>query len=571
MILKGNPVSPGMVLGKVFLYKPFSYAAEETYFEKGEEARYTEAFDHAVKAACDELDGILDSFGEAPGEKAEIIRTHQEILEDEEIIGMIHEAIFRDRKMPDFAVCEVFSEFIALLGKAKDPLIAGRVSDLQDVRDRILRNLQGKPERSLSKLPGKVIVVTHDLLPSTAANLDLENVLAIVTEVGGTTSHSAIIARSSGIPAVLGVKGATDRMSEGEEAVVNAVDGTVMAELTEEEQKTFSAEKTTYEKKAAETAKFLTTKSVMADGTRIETGINIGSDSPNDGYRHTDFIGLFRTEFLYMENDHLPSEEEQLRAYRKVLELAGGKPVTIRTLDIGGDKALPYMELPKEENPFLGKRALRFCLDRKDVFKTQLRAILRASIYGEIWLMFPMVESMDDLHNAKAVLQEAKSELDAEELPYDNSMKVGVMIEIPSAALIADLISEEVDFASIGTNDLCQYLMAVDRMNSSISSYYQSMAPAMLRILKMIADAFSAARKPLSVCGELAGDPKAAVVLVGLGIRKLSMSPSNLAGVKEALSKISGEKALELVGRLLSMKMQNEVFCYLSKTLDKET
>ncbi len=566
MILKGSPVSPGMALGKVFLYQPFSYSAKEAYFEAGKEERYIEEFDHALKAANDELDGILD-LGNASGEKAEIIKAHQELLEDEEIIGMVHEAISGNRKMPDYAVSEAFAEFIAVLGKVTDPLIAGRVSDLKDVRDRILRILLGKPECSLSKLPEKVVVVTRDLLPSVAANLDRENVLAIVTETGGETSHLAIIARSCGIPAVLGVENVMGMLSEGDEAAVNAVLGTVTVELTKEEKQNFNAKKIAYEERAIKTARFFEVSSVMSDGTRIETGINIGSDSPGDGYRYGDFVGLFRTEFLYMENDHLPSEEEQFQAYRKVVENACGKLVTIRTLDIGGDKNLSYLDLPKEQNPFLGKRALRFCLDRKDIFKTQLRAILRASAYGEIWLMFPMVGSMDDIYNAKAVLQEVRAELDTENLAYDKNIKVGVMIEIPSAALIADLIAEEVDFASIGTNDLCQYLTATDRMNSEISLYYQSMAPAMLRILKMIADAFLAAGKPLSVCGELAGDPKAAVVLAGFGIRKLSMSPSNLAGVKEALSQISAEKAAELAGKLLAMKTQDEVLCYLDQKL----
>ncbi len=567
MILKGNPVSPGMAIGRTFLYKPFSYMAREKYFEAGQEFRRVEEFDRAVKAANEELNRLLNSFEEAPGEKAEIIKAHKELLEDEEIIAMVHESISRDRKMPDYAVSEVFSEFIALLGKVNDPLIAGRVSDLKDVRDRILRILLGRPECSLSNLPGKVVVVAHDLLPSVAANLDRENVLAIVTEMGGETSHLAIIARSCGIPAVLGVENVMGALSEGDEAAVNAVLGTVTVALTNEEKQNFNAKKIAYEEKAIKTAKFFEVSSEMLDGTRIETGINIGSDLPGDGYRYGDFVGLFRTEFLYMENDHLPSEEEQFRAYRKVVENAGGKSVTIRTLDIGGDKNLSYLDLPKEQNPFLGKRALRLCLDHKDIFKTQLRAILRASAYGEIGLMFPMVGSMDDIFSAKAVLQEAVSELDADNLTYDKNMKVGAMIEIPSAALIADLLAEEVDFASIGTNDLCQYLTATDRMNSEIGSYYQSMAPAMLRILKMIADAFQAAGKPLSVCGELAGDPRGAVVLAGLGIRKLSMSSSNLAGVKESLSQISAEKAAELARKLLRMKTQDEVLRFLSATL----
>lgn len=567
MIINGNPVSSGLALGKVFLYRPFSYLAKEEYFEEGEQEKYLDLFCRAAKAAGDELDGLLDSFADKNENRAEIIKAHKEILCDEEIIQMIQEAILDDRKMPCFAVCQAFDEFIGILSKARDPLIAGRVSDLKDVRDRILRILLGKTEQDLSNLPGKVILVTQDLLPSATANLDRENVLAIVTEAGGTTSHSAIIARSSGIPAVSGVEGVEEIFSDGEEIAVDAVEGTIYAEMTAEETESFKEKIRLYEKKAAKTAAFLRADSVMADGTRMEIGVNISSDGYIEGYRHCDYVGLFRTEFLYMENDHLPTEEEQLSAYRKVLAHAGGKPVTIRTLDIGGDKNLDYLELPKEQNPFLGKRALRFCMDRADIFKTQLRAILRASAHGQIWLMFPMVGSLDDFYNAKKILSEAMAELDGEKLAYDPEIKTGVMIEIPSAGLIADLIAREADFASIGTNDLCQYLTAVDRMNAEISRYYQSMGPAMIRMLKMIADGFIKAGKPLSVCGELGGDPRMAVVFAGLGIRKLSMSYSCFAGVKEALSRVTAEEAEEIAGNLLHMRTQTEIEQYLKEKI----
>lgn len=568
MILKGNPVSPGMALGRAFIYQPFLYTAKESYFEMGEEEKYLKVFDDAVEAAKTELDSMMTNFQDQTGDKAKIIQAHKELLDDEEIIELTHEAISKNRKMPDSAVNGVFAEFIAIIGKAKDPLIAGRVSDLKDVRDRILRILEGKPERDLSKLPEKVVIVTHDLLPSATANLDKENVLGIVTEIGGTTSHSAIIARSCGIPAILGVAGAVNAIADGEKIAVNAIDGTIATGLTDQEKAKFIAEKKVFYKKAAETVKFLDAEPVMGDGTRVEIGINIGSDRYIDGYRHCDYVGLFRTEFLYMESDHFPIEEEQFTAYKKVIENAGGKPVTIRTLDIGGDKTVGYLELPEELNPFLGKRALRLCLERREMFKTQLRAILRASAHGELWIMFPMVSSMDDIHHAKAAMAEAMKELDAENIAYDRNIKTGIMIEVPAIALIADMAAREVDFASIGTNDLCQYLTATDRMNAEISDYYQSMAPSMLRALKLIADGFIAADKPLSVCGELAGIPEAAVVLVGLGINKLSMSPSNIASVKAALSKVTAKEAKNIANQALNMKTQDEILHYLSDKME---
>ncbi|MEY8354266.1 putative PEP-binding protein [Lachnospiraceae bacterium 54-53] len=364
MIVNGNPVSSGLASGKVFLYRPFSYLAEEEYFEEGNQEKYLDLFHRAVKAAGDELDGLLDSFADKNENRTEIIRAHKEILEDEEVTQMTEEGISDYRKMPGFAVCQAFDEFIGILSRAADPLIAGRASDLKDVRDRILRNLLGKAEQDLARLPGKVVLVTQDLLPSATANRDRKNVLAIVTEAGGSASHSAIIARSSGIPAVSGVEGAAEIFTDGEVIAVDAMEGIIYKDMTAEETEDFQEKIRRYKKRTAETAAFLNADSVMADGTRMEIGLNISSERYIDGYRRCDYVGLFRTEFLYMESDHLPTEEEQFSAYRKVLAHAGGKPVTIRTLDIGGDKNLDYLELPEEENPFLGKRALRFCLDR---------------------------------------------------------------------------------------------------------------------------------------------------------------------------------------------------------------
>jgi phosphotransferase system enzyme I (PtsI) len=308
----------------------------------------------------------------------------------------------------------------------------------------------------------------------------------------------------------------------------------------------------------------------MASGEEYSIGLNIGSTEPNEYIKYADFVGLFRTEFLYMESEHMPTEEEQFKAYKKVLANALGKPVTLRTLDIGGDKSLRYLVLPHEANPFLGKRALRLCLDLMDLFKTQLRAALRASAFGEMWIMFPMVGSIDDIRNAKAVVEEVKAELRAEKIPFDENIKIGIMIEIPSIAMISDLAAKEVDFASIGTNDLTQYLHAVDRMNADIVDYYQSMSPAMFRMLGNVFSEFNQAGKPISVCGELAGDPVGALVMVGLGLRKLSMNASNIARVKRMLSNFSLTDMKDTAHAVKMQATQDEVIEYLEGKINSQ-
>lgn len=559
MLLKGNPVSGGIAIGKVYLYKAFSCDVHEAYYEKGEKTQKLAEWESAKEAARAELTAIADSFTrDGAADKAKIFTAHIDMLSDEEIDEMVREGIENDCAMPDYAVDKTFAEFIRIMGKVKNPLIAARAADLRDIRNRLIRILHGEPERNLSLLSEQVIVVAHDLLPSDTATIDRSRVIGIITEVGGPTSHSAIIARSYGIPAVLGVLDATKVLCDGALAILDAVEGTVRICPDGETVAAFQAKKAEYDRIQAETAAFLTAESLTKDGVKIDIGINIGSDQ-NVEYENCDFVGLFRTEFLFMQNDHLPTEEEQFEAYKRVLEKAGGKPVTLRTLDIGGDKSLPYLELPKEENPFLGKRAIRLCFDLPELFETQIRAALRASVFGKLWIMLPMIGGMEDIRRAKETVVKVKAELDARQIPYDKDVRLGIMIEIPSVALIADLAAGEVDFASLGTNDLCQYTCAADRMNPGVSEYCRSLSPAMLRIMGMAASAFNQAGKPISVCGELGGNPDAAVLLVGLGIRKLSMSASCIAGVKRRLSQITIDQAQKAAAQAVNLPTQEEV------------
>ena len=530
---RGEAVSGGIAIGKAYHYCPVEYTVEPA--QAGNPAEERRRLETARAKALEELKTIQNSFPEEQKDKAMIFAAHQELLEDEELLDMLQMGIQEEGYTAEYAVQSSFEEYIGLLSRVKDPTIAGRVADLKDVRNRLLRILHGDPEKSLSRLPGDVIIVAHDLLPSDTATMDRQHVLGILTEVGGKTSHSAILARSMHIPAVLGVTDVRKNIADGEEISLDAVEGLVLRDPTDEETAEYRKQEEAFQIRRRQTETYLAAEPRTKDGVPVQIGLNIGGADADETYRYVDFVGLFRTEFLYMENDHWPTEEEQFEAYARVLRLAKGKPVTLRTLDIGGDKQLPYYELPQEGNPFLGKRALRLCLAEEPLFRIQLRAAYRASVYGKLQIMFPMVGSLDDIARAKAVAESVRQELAAEGVPM-GEVPLGIMIEIPAIAMLAPLAAAEVDFASIGTNDLCQYLCAADRMNASVAAYSQSMGPAMLKTLKMIIDAFRAAGKPLSVCGEMGGDPAAAALLVGMGLRKLSMSASSVAAIKEMLA-----------------------------------
>ena len=569
MILKGSPVSPGIALGPVYVYRPFSAEPTESFIEKTAVKSETERYAQVREKAAEEICTIHSSLVNEDPEKAKIFISHRDILNDPAIQEEVTEGIETELWAGDWAVWKVYAKFIRMIQKVKDPMIRERTADFEDVRKRILRIWYGLPENNLSTLTTPVIIAAKDLLPSDTATLDRRNVLAILTETGGTTSHSAIIARSYEIPAVLGIPRLLETIKQESYAAVDALSGEVFPEPDEKTRIRLSAKREQYLKEAAETKIFLKKEPFTADGLRIDIGLNIGNanDEELTGADCTDFVGLFRTEFLYMGRKDLPGEDEQFEVYRKVLELYGERPVTLRTLDIGGDKTLDCMELPKEDNPFLGKRALRLCFSFPDLFKTQLKAALRASVFGSLNLMLPMVGSIDDIRRAKNILEEVKAELDAGGIAYNKNFKLGIMIEIPSIALIADLAVKEVDFASLGTNDLCQYLTAVDRINPEVSGYYQSYHPAIFRLIGEVAGYFNEAGKPLSVCGEMGGDPYAAAALVGLGLRKLSMGRASVPRVKRMLSRLSIPAAEEIARTVKGFSTAGEVEIFLKHKL----
>ena len=535
MELYGTPASGGAAVGRVYRYLPFRPEIVRAKLPPERVPAACRRLEEARAAAEAELEGLAAAMGDTAG--GEIFRAHRALAADEDIWEEILEAV-RGGADPTLALDQVFGQYAALMRANPDAGMQERAADLQDVCSRLLRNLAGLPEQNLSRLPGPVVVAAHDLLPADTATMDRKHVLASVTETGGRTSHSAILAREYGIPAVLGVRDALQLLPDGTEAAVDGTEGRVVVDPDEAVRTLFQQRREAHRLKSASDAAFLRAPCRSADGTAVEIGVNLGEDfaAGTETEPWVDLVGLFRTEFLYMRGDHLPTEEEQYTAYRRLLQAYGPKPVVLRTLDVGGDKTLPCLPLPREENPFLGKRALRLCLDREDLFTAQLRAAFRASVHGNLWIMFPMVSTPEDWRRARGAADRVRRELEAEGIPVSSGVRLGVMVETPSLAILADRIADEVDFASIGTNDLCQYTLAVDRGNPAVAGYYQMYAPAVFRLIAHVAQVFHRAGKPLCVCGELGGDEAACPALVGMGLRRLSMNAGSVAAVKRAIA-----------------------------------
>lgn len=568
MIYEGIPVSDGVAIGQVFHYQPSPPAVPEKWLAADEIEDSLERFRQVLLQAENEIITLIQNM-ELDEEQKKIFQAHIDIVQDEVINQEIEDEV-RDRRLsPECAAKVVYERYIEVISKARDALIRERAADLRDVSQRIIRLWLGVKADTLATLSGEVILVAHDLLPSDTASMNRDHVRAIVTEVGGYTSHMAILARNYGIPAVLGVSDILVNTQNGQRVAVDAVSGRVITNLTVDQEKQYQVMRAEYLQQMSDLKQYLPIRPVSTDGTKFDLFLNIGSaaDHELELEEYTDGVGLFRTEFLYMSKSCLPTEEEQFQVYKKAACTCQGRPVVIRTLDIGGDKKLDYLELPREDNPFLGLRALRLCFEMMPIFKTQLRAILRAGAYGNVWIMFPMVGSIGDIRFAKQIVEEVKQELDREGVAYGCDVKIGIMVEIPSIALMADVAAAEVDFASIGTNDLCQYLMAVDRLNPSVANYYQSFHPALFRLIRQIAVEFTKQGKPVSVCGEIGGDPQAAALLAGLGIRKFSMNASSLAAVKKMISQLSICKAERMARTVLELSTAVQVENYLKSEL----
>lgn len=566
----GVACSPGLAIEKAYILEEPEIVIDRNGIDGNRVEEELERLDKAFEKSKVQINAIYDKTLLSVGESdAEIIQAHLMILEDPIFYDEIRDAVKSGLMKAEHAITEKVAEQVAVFELIDDPYIRERATDIKDVGNRLLLNVLDIEIKDISSMEENVIVVGHDITPSLMATLDREHVKGIVAEVGGATAHTAILARNMEIPAILGAADVLSMVKDGQNLVVDGSKGEIVidpdAEKVAEIQK--KIEKSAIIKKELGLIKDL--ESATKDGHHIELAANIGLpiDADKAVEYGADGVGLFRTEFLYMDRNCAPDEEEQFQAYKKVLETMNGKPVIIRTMDIGGDKQIPYFNFEKEENPFLGYRAIRICLDDTELFKTQLRAILRASKFGNALIMFPMISSVDEILKAKSIISEAKAELIQKDQEFDDSVKIGIMVEIPSAAITADLLTEEVDFFSIGTNDLTQYTLAVDRGNTKISGIYNSFHPALLRLFKSVIEASGQGDKFTGMCGELAGNPLAALLLLGMGFHELSMSPSSILKVKKIITSVTMEYAKKVAQHALSLTRAEEIEAYLREEL----
>ncbi|MGX7107732.1 phosphoenolpyruvate--protein phosphotransferase [Hutsoniella sourekii] len=552
--IKGIAASDGIAIAPVYLLTEPDLSFEKQSIEDvdGEVSR----LDAALQQATEEITAIRAIAAESLGEEeAQVFDAHLMFLEDPEFTGQIRDVVKNDSVNAEAAMRQVSDMFIAMFSAMEDnPYMQERAADIKDVSERVLAALLGVKLPSPATISEEVIVVAYDLTPSDTAQLNKKYVKAFATDIGGRTSHSAIMARSLEIPAIVGTKEITSQVKDGDLIIVDALDGTVVVNPSQEQVAEYEAKKDAFAKQQAEWAELKDAETVTADGKHIELAANIGTPKDVEGVLNNgaEAVGLYRTEFLYMDSTDFPTEDEQYEAYKTVLESMEGKSVVVRTMDIGGDKELPYLELPEEMNPFLGYRAIRICLDRQDMFKTQLRALLRASVHGQLKIMFPMIATLQEFRQAKAILEEVKQDLLAEGQEVSDSIEVGIMIEIPAAAVLADQFAKEVDFFSIGTNDLIQYSMASDRMNERVSYLYQPYNPSILRLIKNVIDASHAEGKWTGMCGEMAGDQTAVPLLVGMGLDEFSMSASSVLKTRSLMRKLDSKEMEALADKALN-------------------
>lgn len=531
-----------------------------------------ERFRSAITVSESELEQIRNRANQELGEdKAAIFDAHLLVLSDPELIGPIEESIKTNKINAEQALKDTTDMFITMFEQMDNEYMQERAADIRDVTKRVLAHLLGAEIVNPSMISEEVIIVAKDLTPSDTAQLNPQFVKGFTTDIGGRTSHSAIMARSLEIPAVVGTKTATNTIKNGDIIIIDGLSGEVHINPSEELVKQFEKKQTEFEVQKAEWAKLLHEKTLTSDGHHVELAANIGTPKDLVGVVNNggEGVGLYRTEFLYMERDQLPTEEEQYAAYKAVLEGMEGKSVVVRTLDIGGDKELPYLDLPKEMNPFLGFRAIRLCLEDVAMFRTQLRALLRASTAGNLKIMFPMIATLDEFRQAKAVLEEEKQKLVAEGTAVSETIEVGIMVEIPSTAILADQFAKEVDFFSIGTNDLIQYTMAADRMNERVAYLYQPYSPSILRLVKMVIDAAHKEGKWAGMCGEMAGDETAIPVLLGLGLDEFSMSATSILKARSLISRLSQSEMEKLADEVLQMSTTSQVTAAIAKAINK--
>ena len=569
MRIQGISGSRGVAVGNVYRYiqeeiviPDYTVADDKVEEEIGK-------FAAAMAATLKQLDTIrqkaLDEMGP---EEAAIFEAHMQIAQDPSLSDGIKSLVESSHTNVVAATAQTIETFANIFLGMEDAYMRERGADIKDIGDRLMRNMLGMNPRGLSHISGEVILVAQDLAPSDTASLDKNVVKGIVTAAGGPTSHAAIMARTLEIPAVMGV-GDIESFVDGDKAVVLGTDGIVEMNPSDADWDEYTNQAAAFQEELKRLRESANLEATTTDGHHVELFGNIGKakDAKNALTMGAQGIGLYRTEFLYMENDELPAEDVQFEEYKKVAQDMKGKPVIIRTMDIGGDKELKCLDLPSEMNPFLGYRAIRISLNRPDIFKVQLRALLRASAFGDIHIMYPMIASVEEVKQANVMLDECKEELTAEGKEFNKDIKVGIMIEVPAAAVISPILAKYVDFFSIGTNDLCQYTLAVDRMNEAIGSLYQPLHPGVLRLIKHVIDASHEQGKFTGMCGELASDPVATMILLGLGLDEFSMTASSIPLIKNILRSVSKAECEEVANKALTMDTAEEITGYAKSVL----
>lgn len=553
-MLKGIAASDGIADAKAYMLVQPDLSFSETSIDDPEAE--IKRLDDAVEASKSELELIKQKATENLGEEeAQVFEAHLTILADPELLGQIKDKIKNDKVNAEAALKSVTDMFIEMFEAMTDnAYMQERAGDIRDVTKRIMSHLLGVTLPNPALIQEEVVIVAHDLTPSDTAQLDRNYVKGFITDIGGRTSHSAIMSRTLEIPAVVGSGSATTDIQEGEMVIIDGINGDALVDPTDAELADYKQKAAEFAAQKEEWARLKDAKSVSADGKEVLLGANIGT--PDDVLGANDngaeAVGLFRSEFLYMNSNELPTEDEQYEAYKAALEGMSGKQVVVRTMDIGGDKELPYLPLPEEQNPFLGYRAIRICLDRQDIFRTQLRALLRASKYGRLAIMFPMIATVQEFKDAKAIFEEEKANLVASGVEVSDDIQVGMMMEIPAAAMIADKLAKYADFFSIGTNDLIQYSMAADRGNERVSYLYQPYNPSILRLIKNIIDASHKEGKWTGMCGEMAGDQIAVPLLLGLGLDEFSMSATSILKTRSLIKKLDSKEMKELADKAVS-------------------
>ncbi|HEI6196669.1 TPA: phosphoenolpyruvate--protein phosphotransferase [Staphylococcus aureus] len=560
-LIKGIAASDGVAIAKAYLL-----VEPDLTFDKNEKVTDVEGevakFNSAIEASKVELTKIRNNAEVQLGaDKAAIFDAHLLVLDDPELIQPIQDKIKNENANAATALTDVTTQFVTIFESMDNEYMKERAADIRDVSKRVLSHILGVELPNPSMIDESVVIVGNDLTPSDTAQLNKEFVQGFATNIGGRTSHSAIMSRSLEIPAIVGTKSITQEVKQGDMIIVDGLNGDVIVNPTEDELIAYQDKRERYFADKKELQKLRDADTVTVDGVHAELAANIGTpnDLPGVIENGAQGIGLYRTEFLYMGRDQMPTEEEQFEAYKEVLEAMNGKRVVVRTLDIGGDKELSYLNLPEEMNPFLGYRAIRLCLAQQDIFRPQLRALLRASVYGKLNIMFPMVATINEFREAKAILLEEKENLKNEGHDISDDIELGIMVEIPATAALADVFAKEVDFFSIGTNDLIQYTLAADRMSERVSYLYQPYNPSILRLVKQVIEASHKEGKWTGMCGEMAGDETAIPLLLGLGLDEFSMSATSILKARRQINDLSKNEMTELANRAVDCATQEEV------------